>query len=155
MDKTNYHLDNLHDFIGKNVGVSDWFPVDQERMNAFADITCNHDWMHIDPERAKKEGPFDGTVAFGFWTLSMLTYFSYQIGLWPEGIAYGVNYGLNKVRWIAPVPVGSHIRNRVVLTGVEDKGNGHYLITTTNTVEVEGADKPAMVAEWLGMLVRQ
>ncbi|MCG8507103.1 MAG: dehydratase, partial [Sphingomonadales bacterium] len=107
MSETLYTFDTIQDFIGKELGVSDWLPVEQQVMNRFAEDTRDPDWMHIDPVRARRDGPFGSTVAFGFWTLSMLTYFSYQLKLHPEDAAYAVNYGLDRVRWIAPVPVGS------------------------------------------------
>lgn len=149
-----FTFDNAHEKIGQELGVTAWHPVAQDDVNRFADVTLDQDWMHVDPVRAKQDGPFDGTVSFGFYTLSMLTYFSHEIGLWPDGASYGLNYGLNRVRWMAPVPVGSRIRGRFVLAGFDAHPSGGFMSTTNVTVEIEGADKPAMVAEWLGLFMK-
>jgi acyl dehydratase len=135
--------------------VSEWLTVDQERIDQFGQATLDSDWMHIDPERAKRDGPYGGTVAFGFWTLSMLTYFVRHAGGrdYPEGALYGLNYGFDRVRLIAPVRVGERIRNRATVMEIADRGEGRFLVKTENTVEIEGNEKPAMVAEWLFMLV--
>lgn len=154
MSETLYTFDTIQDFIGKELGVSDWLPVEQEVMNRFAEDTRDPDWMHIDPVRARREGPFGGTVAFGFWTLSMLTYFSYQLKLHPEDAAYAVNYGLDRVRWIAPVPVGSRIRCRATLLDARYKDRDRIVMRTRNLIEIETREQPAMEAVWLGMLVR-
>ena len=135
--------------------VSEWLTVDQERIDQFGQATLDSDWMHIDPERAKRDGPYGGSVAFGFWTLSMLTYFVRHAGGrdYPEGALYGLNYGFDRVRLIAPVRVGERIRNRATVMEIADRGEGRFLVKTENTVEIEGVAKPAMVAEWLFMLV--
>lgn len=124
-------------------------------MDEFATATHDPDWMHIDPVRARQEGPFDGTVAFGFWTLSMLTAFlrSTMGREYPPGVRYGFNYGLDRVRFMAPVPVGSRIRNHLEVTDVAERGEGRFVIRLHNRVEIDGEDKPAMVADWLLMLV--
>lgn len=129
--------------------------VDQTRIDEFSDATLAPDWMHIDPERAQRDGPFGGTIAFGFWTMSMLTYFlRHTAGRdYPEGAIYGLNYGLDRVRLMAPVRVGKRIRNHAKIADVTERGKGRFLVKTENTVEIEGEDKPAMVAEWLFMLV--
>ncbi len=135
--------------------VSEWLRVGQEQIDHFARATLDADWMHVDPERAKRESPYGGTIAFGFWTMSMLTYFARQTGGrdYPEGALYGINYGFDRLRLLAPVRVGERIRNRMALLDVEDRGGGRFLIRTENTVEIEGGERPAMVAEWLVMLV--
>jgi acyl dehydratase len=139
---------------GEAPHISDWLTVDQDLMNQFGAATLDPDWMHLDPERAASDGPFDGTIAFGFWTLSLLSYFVRQATgrEYPDGAHYGLNYGLDRVRLLAPVPVGSRIRNRSVLVDVQDRGGGRFLLKTENQVEIEGEAKPAMVAEWLIML---
>lgn len=149
-----FTFDNAHEFVGREIGVSGWHPVTQEQVDRFADVTRDHDWMHVDPERARRELPYGGTISFGFYTLSLLTAFSHEVGLWPDGADYGLNYGLNKVRWMAPVPVGGRIRGRFVLESFEPHPSGGFLSTTRATVEIEGEDKPAMVAEWLGLFMR-
>lgn len=149
-----YTCRDLMGMQGSELGVSDWLTVDQERINGFGASTLDDDWLHLDPARARAEAGFDGTIAFGFWTLSMLTYFSHQLGMWPSDIGYGLNYGLEKVRWINPVPVGSRIRNRCVLLDFAEREKNRFLIRTSNTVEIEGQDRPALVAEWLGLFIK-
>ena len=149
-----YTCGDLRKMKGSELGVSQWLTVKQDLINGFGEATRDDDWLHLDPERAARETPYGGTIAFGFWTVAMLTHFSHEIGMWPSDIAYGLNYGLDRVRWISPVPVGSRIRNRCVLKGFDERGEGRYLIRTSNTIEIEGKDRPALVAEWLGLFVR-
>jgi len=137
--------------IGKEIAVTPWFAVEQAQIDQFADATHDHDWMHIDPARAKAESPFGGTIAFGFQTLSMLSHFSHLAGLWPEGAAYGINYGLERVRFLAPVRAGARIRARFVLAGFEPRDDGGYRMSCDATIEIEDERRPAMVARWLGL----
>ena len=146
----------LSGLIGTEVGVSEWITVDQARINAFADITEDRQFIHVDPEAAKAT-PFGGTIAHGFLTLSLLSRMSFD-GVAPlEGVVMGVNYGFDKVRFLAPVPSGARVRARFKLLGADDKGaNGgvaRWLLKHEVTVEIEGGDKPALIAEWLGMQV--
>jgi len=145
----------LREFYGSEPRVTDWLTVDQALMNRFAEATLDPDWMHIDPERARREGPFDGTIAFGFWTISMLTYFNRSLigEEYPEGVLYGFNYGFDRVRLMAPIPVGSRIRDHIQLLDAVEKGGGRILVKTEHSLEIEGEERPAMVAEWLFMLV--
>jgi acyl dehydratase len=147
-------LEEMRERVGSELGVTAWFNVDQALMDGFGAATQDPDWMHIDPQRAAAEGPYGGTIAFGFWTLAMLTRFSHEVGMWPSDVAYGLNYGLERVRWVHPVKVGSRIRMRCELLGLEDRGEGRFLVRTHNVVEIEGVERPALVAEWLGMFVR-
>jgi len=146
-------IEVMSESVGKELGVSDWLEIDQERIDDFAKCTLDYQWIHIDKEKAAK-GPFGTTIAHGYLTLSLLPYLGQGIGIRPEGvnITMGVNYGLNKFRLINPVAVGSKIRTRVVLKEVAEKGPGRILMTTENTIEIEGQDKPACVAETLSML---
>lgn len=144
-------LDELRAHVGKEIGVSDWFTMDQERINQFADITEDHMFLHVDPERAK-ETPFGGTIAHGLLTLSMMSVMAYQAVPGVDGSKMGVNYGYNKVRFMAPVPSGGRIRGRFALKGVEEKEGGRYQFLYDCTVEIEGQDKPALVAEWMTMI---
>jgi acyl dehydratase len=145
-------LCNLVQRRGEEIGVSDWLQITQAQVNAFAEVTMDPDWMHIDVERAR-HGPVGQTIGQGFLTLSLLLYFSHQMRYLPsDRIAHAFNYGLNRVRWLAPVPVGARIRNRALLIDALDRGEGDFLITTDNYVEIEGHDKPAMVAQWLGLV---
>ena len=139
--------------IGQDPVAGDWFEVDQQRINDFADATLDHQFIHIDPERAVQT-PFGGPIAHGFLTLSMLVHLSTSIpsDLKLDGVLMGVNYGMNKVRFINPVPAGSRIRATAQTSNVELKGNAVDQ-TRTMTVEIEGHDKPALIAEWIGRTV--
>jgi len=144
-------LETLRSLLGKEIGVSDWYEVIQDDIDTFADVTKDHQFIHIDPEKAAKT-PFGGTVAHGFYTMSMLSYFSQNgCGLSLEGAKMGVNYGCDKMRFIQPVRVGSRIRGRSVLLEVDEKSPEQYLFKQKFTVEIEGSDKPALIAEWLTM----
>jgi acyl dehydratase len=139
-------LDELRAAKGQQVGASDWFTIGQEQINGFADATLDHQWIHVDPGKAEA-GPFGTTIAHGFLTLSMLVPMVsgvYQV----EGVKMGVNYGLNKVRFTAPVPVGSRVRGNVELVDVADVTGG-VQVTSKVTVEIEGSQRPALVAEWI------
>ncbi len=139
--------------IGKEEGAGDWFEMTQDRINQFADVTIDHQFIHVDPEAAKAT-PFGTTIAHGFLTLSMLTHLSTSIPQDPEtfkGVVMGVNYGFDKVRFVAPVPSGSKIRATAVLKSAERKGSS-INVTRTYTIEVEGSDKPAVVADWITRL---
>jgi acyl dehydratase len=140
----------LPELIGQEVGVSRWIEVDQARIDAFADITEDRQFIHIDPERARAT-PFGGTIAHGFLTLSLASAMSYDAVPPLEEVVMGVNYGFDKLRFLAPVPAGSRVRGRFKLLSAEDKGGGRWLLKHELTVEIEGGDKPALIAEWLGM----
>ncbi len=139
------------DLVGKEVFCSDWIEINQDRIDAFADCTRDHQWIHVDREKAAA-GPFGTTIAHGFLTLSHIPFFSYQMPVRFEDAKMSINYGLNKVRFLNPVPSGSRIRDRVVLTDLEERPGDRILMTTTHTIEIEGQDKPACVADSLGML---
>lgn len=143
---------DLPGLIGREIGVSRWFEVDQARIDAFADITEDRQFIHVDPERAKQT-PLGGTIAHGFLTLSLASAMSYDCVPPLQGVAMGLNYGFDKLRFLAPVPAGSKVRGRFRLLSAEDKGGGRWLLKHELTVEIDGADKPALVAEWLGMQV--
>lgn len=148
-------IDLIRAYYGSETKSSDWFTVEQEAINQFGIATSDSDWLHTDPERAARDSPYGGTIAFGFWTISMLTYFSRQTfgDDYPKGALFGLNYGFDKIRLLSPVRVGKRIRNHGKLTGIEDRGGNRFLVKTENTVEIEGEPKPAMVAEWLFLLV--
>ena len=141
---------DLQSLIGTEIGVSKWILVDQARIDAFAEITEDRQFIHIDPVAAKQT-PFGGTIAHGFLTLSLASAMSYDAVKPLEGVVMGVNYGFDKLRFLAPVPVGSNVRGRFRLLSAEDKGGGRWLLKQELTVEIEGSDKPALIAEWLGM----
>ncbi|TFH41051.1 MAG: MaoC family dehydratase [Chrysiogenales bacterium] len=151
MSMTVLPVEDLKALIGEEKQ-SDWIEITQERINLFANCTEDHQFIHVDPEKAKS-GPFGTTVAHGFLTLSLLTRLSAS-GIWiPEGVKAVINYGFNKVRFIDPVPSGSKIRSTMKLSNVEEKEGGKVLTTVTHTVFVEGATKPSLVAEWLFMFL--
>lgn len=138
--------------IGQEFGVSDWFTVSQECINQFADVTIDHQFIHIDEVQAK-ETPFGGTIAHGFLTLSLLSKFVSEVGLQLEGLTMGVNYGFDKLRFLAPVRAGARIRARFKLNSVTEKKPGQFLMSYGVTVDIEGEDIPALIADWLGMQV--
>jgi acyl dehydratase len=150
-----YALNNIEQFVGQELGVSEWATIDQQRIQQFADCTEDHQWIHVDVERAGRESPFGSTIAHGFLILALLPRFQYEIGLIPAGVFQAINYGLGQVRFLSPVRPGARIRDRVTLLAAEDKGNGRMLLTVQNTVEIEGEGKPAMVAETLALLIGQ
>lgn len=147
-------VEKIKERIGDEIGISDWLSIDQKRINDFADCTGDHQWIHVD-EEAAAGGPFGTTIAHGYLTVSLLPVFSSDISLVPEGTMMAINYGMNKLRFVNPVKVGSKVRDKVALTGVDEKGGGRYLITTTHTIEIEGEDKPACIAETLTMFFTQ
>lgn len=144
--------DKLKDYIGKETGVSDWFKIDQERINAFADVTLDHQFIHVDPEKAAKT-PFGTTIAHGFLTLSMAPYLMADAAIGIEGAVMGINYGSDKVRFMSPVKVNSEIRARSKLIDVQEKPGNRFLLKTELTMEIKGEDRPALIAEWLTMQV--
>jgi acyl dehydratase len=139
--------------IGREVGVSEWVAVDQARIDAFADCSEDHQFIHVDPERAARETPFGGAIAHGFLTLSMLSRFGREAGIRLEGFAMGVNYGLDRARFLQPVRAGSRARGRFTLAEARERRPGQWLLSYDVTVEIEGEDKPALVARWLTMQV--
>jgi acyl dehydratase len=140
-------IKELGNHVGQEVAVSDWFEVTQERINRFAEATEDRQWIHTDPERAARESPYHTTIAHGFLTLSLLSKLAMST-MSVGGIAMGINYGLNRVRFIAPVPAGVRIRGRFTLAALEEIKGGAQA-TWNVTVEREGGDKPCCVAEWL------
>jgi acyl dehydratase len=152
MSGKGFSLNNAADLVGEELGVSDWTALTQRRIDQFADCTGDHQWIHVDVERARRESPFVSTVAHGYLTLSLLAQTTFEIIVKPAGISQALNYGLDRVRFIAPVKAGSRVRNRVKLVAVENKGNGRVLLTTENIIEIEGERKPALIATALVMV---
>jgi len=146
--------EKLRALIGQPVAVSDWFLIDQNRINQFAECTEDHQWIHVDVERAAR-GPFGRTIAQGFLTLALIPAMSQCIRLPLDDaqVQMSINYGVNKVRFINPVPVGSKVRSSIVLANVEEKSPGRILLTYRHTIEIENQDKPACAAEMLGLVV--
>lgn len=143
-------VDDLKQCIGHEVGRSPWIPIDQERIDQFAEATGDHNWIHVDPERAAAETPYGATIAHGFLTLSLLPMLLYQIyDLKPRKMS--LNYGVDKVRFITPVPVNSRVRGVLMFNSVEDETAGRLKLRGTMTIELEGAEKPACVANFVTM----
>lgn len=144
--------DKLLSMVGEDLGSSDWFTIDQTRINDFADVTLDHQFIHVDEEQASRT-PLGGTIAHGFLTLSLVPYFTSQVGVMPENLVMMFNYGLDRLRFLSPVKSGSDVRAHGKLLDVSEKGPGRLLIKTEMTIEIKGEDKPAMVAETLTMAV--
>lgn len=138
--------------VGKEIGVSPWHLIDQKRIDAFAETTEDHQFIHVDPDRAARETPFGATIAHGFLTMSMLSVFNYEVIPKIEGATMGVNYGFDRLRFISPVRAGSRIRGRFVLAEAKMRSANELMSRTSVTVEIEGADKPALVADWIGLV---
>jgi acyl dehydratase len=144
-------IDDLKARVGEEIGVSDYVEITQDDVDKFADVTGDHQWIHVDPERAK-DTPFGGTIVHGFFTLSLVPRFSYD--LWTiENVAFALNYGSNKTRFPAPFPTGKKVRMRASIASVDDIPGGVQL-AVTNTLEVEGGEKPVCVAESVGRALR-
>ena len=143
---------SLTEYVGKELGASDWFQIDQDRIIAFADATLDHQFIHVDPEQAKNT-PFGTTIAHGYLTLSLLPYLQASIDgfLMPKGMKMAMNYGFDKLRFMAPVKEGKRVRAVATLLDAKEKRDGQWLLTFSFTVEIEGEDKPALIAEWLLM----
>ncbi|MGO4714336.1 MaoC family dehydratase [Bradyrhizobium sp. 2TAF24] len=150
---TELTLAGLGEHIGQELGVSDWVTIDQARIDSFAACTGDNQWIHVDVERAKRESPFRGPIAHGYLTLAMVAPLAMQIGIIPRDAAAGLNYGIDKVRFLTPVPAGARVRLRTVLVAVEPKDGGQVIMKTQNILEVEGAEKPALVADTLALLI--
>ena len=135
--------------VGEEVGVSDWISISQEMINTFADTTLDHQFIHIDPERAKAESPFGGTIAHGFLVLSLMAKMSYDAVPGVIGTTMSVNYGFDKLRFITPVRSGARVRGRFILAEAEERAPGEITMKYNVAVEIEGAHKPAIAAEWL------
>ncbi|PJE36780.1 nodulation protein NodN [Pseudooceanicola lipolyticus] len=138
---------------GTEFGVSDWITVDQEMIDRFAECTFDDQWIHVDPERAARETPFGGTIAHGFLTLSLASKFARDCTAPYPGQAMAINYGFNKLRFLSPVRAGSRLRGRFALKDIRKRSDTDLLRVLALTIEIEGQDAPALVAEWLGLVV--
>jgi acyl dehydratase len=145
-------LDEIRARIGEEIGVSSWLTVDQHRIDAFAEATEDRQFIHIDPSAAAQT-PFGGTIAHGFLSLSLLSRMAAETMLIPEGTKMALNYGLDRIRFLAPVKSGARVRGRFTLDSVEEKAAGQYLMRHIVTVDIEGQEKPALTAVWLGLIV--
>ena len=145
-------LTEIQSRVGEEIGVCGWITIDQARINAFADATEDRQFIHTDPDAAAQT-PFGGTIAHGFLSLSLLSRMGAEAMLVPEGVKMGVNYGLDRVRFLAPVRSGRRVRGRFTLDSVEEKAPGQWLLRHTVTVEIEDEEKPALTAVWLALIV--
>ena len=144
-------LDEIRANIGKEIGVSGWIVIDQQRIDVFAEASEDRQFIHVDPEAAAQT-PFGGTIAHGFLSLSLLSRMAAEATLLPQGLKIALNYGFDRVRFLAPVRAGSKVRGRFTLDSIEEKAPGQWLFRQTVTVEIEGEDKPALTAVWLGLM---
>ena len=144
-------IEEIRERVGSEIGVSDWLLIDQARIDTFASVTEDHQFIHVDPERAAKT-PFRGTVAHGFLTLSLLSRMADGVMLRPESLRMAVNYGFDKVRFMGPVRSGKRVRGRFKMLSAEEKRASQWQITYEVTVEIEDEDKPALVADWIGYM---
>ncbi len=145
-------LQAYQDMVGKEIGVSSWHLIDQNRINDYANVIEDHQFIHVDPERAKKEAPFGTTIAHGFLTMSLMSIMSYEVMPIIAGTTMGVNYGFDKLRFISPVRSGSRVRGRFALAEARLRKPNELQSRTSVTVEIEGEDKPALIADWLGLI---
>ena len=146
MEHANFKLETASEFVGRELGVSGWIAVTQARINQFAKCTGDHQWIHVDLERARRESAFGTTIAHGYLSLALVAETIFDVVVRPAGIAQALNYGLERVRFIAPVKSGSRVRNRLKLIGVDAKAEGRTLLTIENAMEIEGESKPALIA---------
>ena len=146
-----FSLSDLPRYVGQELGVSSWVTVDQSRIDQFAECSGDRQWIHVDVERAKRESPYRAPIAHGYLTLSLVAPLQMEIGAVPTDAGAAFNYGLDKVRFLAPVKAGARVRLRVALIDVEKKGGG-VVLKTSNTLEIEGSDKPALIAESLALI---
>jgi acyl dehydratase len=153
MPAPSYSLAALESFVGRELGVSPFMELDQARIAAFADCTDDRQWIHVDAERATRESPFGGPVAHGLLTLSLLPKLSAEVGVVPAGVQAVINYGYDRVRFITPVKSGARLRDRIRLRGVSRGDDGRVQLRLEHVVELEGEDRPALVAEGILLLV--
>jgi acyl dehydratase len=148
-----YTMTTAPQFVGRELGVTEWMTVGQDRIDQFAACTGDHQWIHVDVERAKRESPFAGPIAHGYLVLSLVAAMVMELGVVPPDAATALNYGLDKVRFIAPVKAGARVRMRAGLASAEPQSGGRVLLKLQSTLEIEGEAKPALIAEVLGMLI--
>jgi acyl dehydratase len=153
MEIPNYNMTTIPQFVGRELGVSDWVTISQDRINQFAACTGDQQWIHIDVDRARRESPFGGPVAHGYLTLSLVAALVMEIGVIPPDAATGLNYGLDRVRFIAPVRTDARVRMRTALASAQPQSGGRILLKLESMLEIEGEAEPALIAEVLCMLI--
>lgn len=145
-------FEELRGLVGQELAVSDWLLIDQARIDAFAECTGDRQWIHVDPEQARRRSPLRTTIAHGYLTLSLISSFIQAMRILPDNTQGAFNYGIDHVRFLTPVRAGARVRLRTVLLAMQDKGPGKYLLKAASTMEIEGEEKPALIAETLVML---
>jgi acyl dehydratase len=148
-----YTMTTIPAFVGRDLGITDWATIDQDRVDRFAACTGDHQWIHVDVARARRESPFGGPVAHGYLTLSLVAAMVIELGVIPPDAASGLNYGLDKVRFLAPVRSGARVRLRACLLSAESLAGGRMLLKLQTTLEIEAEPKPALIAEMLCLLI--
>ncbi len=151
MNQKSFSFQTIDQFVGQELGLSDWVAIDQDRVDQFADCTGDHQWIHVDREKAR-HGPMGTTIAHGFLLLSLLPKFHFEMQIIPGDVAMALNYGTDRIRFTSPVPTGSRVRCRSVLQSAASRPDGGLLLNVANTLEIEGAERPAMVAETLTLI---
>lgn len=154
MTTRSFTFETMHEHVGKELGLSGWITVDQGMIDQFATCTNDRQWIHVDVERARRESPFGAPVAHGFLTLSLIAGLSYEIGARPQPLEASVNYGLDRVRFLTPVTAGSRIRLRSVLMAFDERDPGQFLMKSNSVVEIDGQERPALIAETLTLLIK-
>ena len=149
----NYTMTTAQNFVGRELGVTNWVTVGQDRIDQFAACTGDRQWIHVDVERARRESPFGGPIAHGYLSLSLVAALVMELGVIPPDAASALNYGLDKVRFVAPVRAGARVRLRASLASAEPQSGGRMLLKLQSTLEIEGEAKPALVADLLCMLI--
>jgi len=149
----NYTMTTVQNFVGRELGVTDWVTIGQDRIDQFAACTGDRQWIHVDVERARRESPFGGPIAHGYLSLSLVAAMVMELGVIPPDAATALNYGLDKVRFVVPVKTGARVRLRASLASAEPQSGGRMLLKLQSTLEIEGEAKPALVAELLCMLI--
>ena len=149
----NYAMTTVQNFVGRELGVTEWVTVGQDRIDQFAACTGDRQWIHVDVDRARRESPFGGPIAHGYLSLSLVAATVMELGVIPSDAATALNYGLDKVRFVAPVKAGARVRLRASLASAEPQSGGRMLLKLQSTLEIEGEPKPALVAEVLCMLI--
>ncbi len=147
MSQKKFTIDKLTNMVGQEIAQSEWMMINQQRIQAFGNCTDDHQWIHMDPEKAKSEGGYDGTIAHGFLTLSLLSPIHLNADYIPEEAKQVINYGLDKVRFMTPVKSGSRVRGKIELIECRPRGRNMYMITTKNIIEIENEKKPALTSE--------
>ncbi len=151
MGKPQFRVEDGEEHVGEELAVSEWSTLTQQQVDMFATATKDQDWMHVDVERSRTESPYGTTIVQGFLMMSLVIHLTHETSTEPAGVAYGLNYGMDRVRFTSVVTVGSRVRTRIKLMDVTPRGEGRYLYKTQHYLEVEGQEKPAMVAEWLAL----